>query len=298
MTETTDSDSETTSRSTRRRFLGQLALGGAADAALLASGVLSSPLPAVAATLRESETGVELTPTVRSNGINVVLVHGVWADATSYSGVIPLLLEEGYTVYAPQLPLTTHLADDVTAALGVIQQAKGPTVLVGHSYGGVIITNAGAGLSNVIGLVYCNAFAPDIGEVLGQYSPGPGLANVFPVTYPNNFGTFLFFNQQKFRESFCADVERRKASIMATVQKPANVNILSDPTTAVAWKSIPSWYLIGGKDQLLPPSVQQFFASRMKATTVTVPESSHASIVSHPHKVFELIQAAAKQNDD
>jgi pimeloyl-ACP methyl ester carboxylesterase len=166
-------------------------------------------------------------------------------------------------------------------------------VLVGHSYGGAVITNAGAGLSNVIGLVYCSAFAPDLGEVLGQFPPGPGLANLYPVVYPNNFGTFVFFNQQKFRESFCADVDPRQAGIMANVQKPGNVNLLTDPTTAVAWKKIPSWYLISGADQLILPSLQKTFATRIKATTITVESSSHASIVSHPDRVFELIQQAA-----
>jgi pimeloyl-ACP methyl ester carboxylesterase len=286
---------EQTPNSSRRSFLKNglvLAAAGTIGAGLLANGL---SLPQAAGSPEQASAAQESVGTQTSNGINVVLVHGIWADGSSYSRVIPLLLNQGYTVYAPQLPLTTHLADDVTAALGVIQQIKGPTVLVGHSYGGAIITNAGAGLSNVIGLVYCSAFAPDIGEVLGQYSLGPGIANAYPVVYPNGFGTFLFLNQQKFRESFCADVDPRRAGIMAAVQKPGNLNLLGDPTTAAAWKTVPSWYLISGKDQLIPPSLQETFASRMKATTITVQDSSHASIVSHPEKVFDLIQAAAGQ---
>ncbi|HEY6407406.1 MAG TPA: alpha/beta hydrolase, partial [Ktedonobacteraceae bacterium] len=198
-----------------------------------------------------------------------------------------------HTVFAVQLPLTTHLADDVTATQGVLGQLQGPTVLVGHSYGGAVITNAGAGQPNVIGLVYASAFAPDLGEVLGQFQLGPGTANIYPVAYPNTFGTFVFIKQQKFRESFAQDVDPLEASIMASVQKPGNAAIFGDPTTAVAWKTLPSWYLLSTNDRMIPPSLQQMFASRMKATTISVP-SSHASIVSHPFAVFELIQAAAK----
>jgi len=248
---------------------------------------------ALAATHKGATSIAQFSPTGSSSGVNVVLVHGIWADGSSYSRVIPLLLDAGHTVFAPQLPLTTHMVDDVTATLGVLQQLQGPTVLVGHSYGGAVITNAGAGQPNVIGLVYASAFAPDLGEVLGQFPPGPGTANLYPVTYPNNFGTFLFLNQQKFRESFAQDVDAVQAGIMATVQKPGNVLHFGDPTTAVAWKTLPSWYLISTKDRMVPPSLQQMFASRMKATTISVP-SSHASIVSHPKEVFDLIQAAAK----
>lgn len=204
-----------------------------------------------------------------------------------------MLLAAGHTVFAAQLPLTSHLADDVTATLGVLGQLQGPTVLVGHSYGGAVITNAAAGQPNVTGLVYASAFAPDLGEVLGQFRLGPGTANIYPVAYPNTFGTFVFINQQKFRESFAQDVDPFQASIMATVQKPGNTAIFGDPTTAVGWKTLPSWYLISTNDRMIPPSLQQMFASRMKATTISVP-SSHASIVSHPLAVFELIQAAAK----
>jgi pimeloyl-ACP methyl ester carboxylesterase len=275
-------------RATRRRFLTYLGIG-AASTALVSGTQALSPIVAHAATYQGATSSVSS----RSSGVNVVLVHGLWADGSSWSRVIPLLHAAGHTVFAVQLPLTAHLQDDVNATLGVLQQIQGPTVLVGHSYGGAVITNAGAGQPNVVGLVYASAFAPDLGEAIGQFTPGPGAANLFPVTYPNNDGTFLFFPQQKFRESFAQDVDPLEASIMATVQKPANEVLLGDPTTAVAWKTLPSWYLRSTNDRLIPPSVQQMFASRMKATTISVP-SSHASIVSHPLQVFELIQAAAK----
>ena len=288
----TDREPEALPRSTRRRFLTYLGVG-AASTALVSGAQALSPLTALAATHKGATSIAHFSPTGGHSGVNVVLVHGIWADGSSYSRVIPLLLTAGHTVFAVQLPLTTHLADDVTATLGVMQQLQGPTVLVGHSYGGAVITNAGAGQPNVIGLVYASAFAPDLGEVLGQFPLGPGTVNLYPVTYPNNFGTFLFLNQQKFRESFAQDVDPLQASIMATVQKPGNVAIFGDPTTAVAWKTLPSWYLISTNDRMIPPSLQHMFAKRMKATTISVP-SSHASIVSHPEEVFELIQAAAK----
>src|SRR2546428_2393876 len=288
----TDVESEAPPRSTRRRFLRYLGVG-AASTALVSGAQALSPVAALAVTHKGATSIAQFGPTRRPSGVNVVLVHGIWADGSSYSRVIPLLRAAGHTVFAAQLPLTTHLADDVTATLGVLGQLQGPTVLVGHSYGGAVITNAGAGQPNVIGLVYASAFAPDLGEVLGQFPPGPGTANLYPVTYPNNFGTFVFMNQQKFRKSFAQDVDPREASIMATVQKPANAAISGDPTTEVAWKTLPSWYLLSTNDCMIPPSLQQMFVSRMKAKTISVP-SSHASIVSHPLQVFELIQAAAK----
>lgn len=288
-----DEESEVLPRSTRRRFLSYLGVG-AASTALFSGAQALSPLAALATTQQGHTSIAHFSPTGNASGVNIVLVHGFWADGSSYSRVIPLLLAAGHTVFAPQLPLTTNLADDINATLGVLQQLQGPTVLVGHSYGGVVITNVGlVQPPNVIGLVYASAYAPDLGEELVQFPQGPGLANLYPVTYPNNFGTFLWMNQQKFRESFAQDVDTLQASIIATVQKPANVAHFLDKTTSVAWKTLPSWYLISTLDRIIPPSLQQMFASRMKATTILVP-SSHASIVSHPLQVFELIQAAAK----
>ena len=283
---------ETLPHSTRRSFLTFLGVGAASTALVSATQVLS-PVTALAATQKGATNIAQFTPTGNASGVTIVLVHGFWADASSYSRVIPLLRAAGHTVFAAQLPLTTTLADDVNATLGVLQQVQGPIVLVGHSYGGAVITNAGAGHPNIIGLVYASAFAPDLGEKIGQFPSGPGTANLYPVTYPNNAGTFLFLKQQEFRASFAQDVDPLEASIMATVQKPANVTLLGNPTTAVAWKTKPSWYLLSTNDRIIPPPVQQMFASRMKAKTISVP-SSHASIVSHPVQLFELIQAAAR----
>lgn len=291
-TTNTNGVSETLPGSTRRRFLTYMGMGAASTALVSAAQVLS-PVSALAAMQKDATTIAQFTPTGNTSGVTIVLVHGFWADGSSYSRVIPLLRAAGHTVFVAQLPLTTTLADDVNATLGVLQQVQGPTVLVGHSYGGAVITNAGAGCPNVIGLVYASAFAPDLGEKIGQFPQGLGTANIYPVTYPNTFGTFLWIKQQKFRESFAQDVDPLEASIMATVQKPANVTILGDPTTTVAWKTLPSWYLLSTNDRIIPPTTQQMFASRMKAKTISVP-SSHASIVSHPGQLFELIQAAAR----
>jgi len=263
---------------------------GAAGTALFSE--VLSPVAALAATQKGTTNVAQLNPTNSSSGVNVVLVHGIWADGSSYSRVIPLLLAAGHNVFAVQLPLSVSLQDDVNITRGMLQQFQGPTVLVGHSYGGAVITNAGADQSNVVGLVYASAFGTDKGETLGQFPPGPGEANIYPVKYPDG-NTFVFINKEKFRESFAQDVDAAEASIMATVQKPANATIFGDPTAEVAWKTIPSWYLISENDRMIPPATQQMFASRMKATTISVP-SSHASIVSHPYQVFELIQAAAK----
>lgn len=286
------SESESLSSSTRRRFLTYLGVG-AASTAIAASMQTMSPAAALATTNTDTGSASHFTPTGEVSGVNVVLVHGFWADGSSYSRIIPLLLAAGHTVWAPQLPLTAHLQDDVNATLAIIEHIQGPTVLVGHSYGGAVITNAGAGQAQVTGLVYASAFAPDQGEVLGQYPQAPGTANLYPVTYPNTNDTFLFLNQQKFQESFAQDVDAIEAGIMATVQKPANVTHFTDPTTSVAWKTVPSWYLISTNDRMIPPATQQMFASRMQATTISV-SSSHASIVSHPLQVFSLIQAAAQ----
>lgn len=278
------------SHESERRGIGRRGLLqslGTGTAALLVAGAF--PLVASAA----SNETAEATQQARPSGINVVLVHGLWADASCYSRVIPLLQAAGHTIYAPQLPLTAGIAEDVTAAFGLLQELQGPTVLVGHSYGGAIITQIGTMLPHVIGLVYASAIGPDLGEPLGSFAQGSGLANAVPVTYPNNAGTFLVFPQQSFRASFAADVDPAQASLMAIVQKPANAVHFTDAVTEVAWKTIPSWYLLSEQDLIIPPSAQHNFANRMHATVHAIP-SSHASIVSHPVQLVELIEAAIK----
>jgi pimeloyl-ACP methyl ester carboxylesterase len=276
------------STSTRRRFLQQM--GAAAATTALVSGAQAlSPLTAAAATRKGAASIARFAPSGTPSGTNVVLVHGAWADGSSWSRVIPLLLAAGHYVVAVQIPLT-HLSDSVNATIEVLQQTQlqGPTVLAGHSYGGAVITNAGTGQPHVVGLVYASAYAPAQGEVLGQFPTGPGTSHI----YPDNDG-FLWIDQQWFQWSFAQDVDSLQASIMACVQKPISANTFGDPSGPPAWQKLASWYLISENDRMLPPATQQMFASRMKATTISVP-SSHASIVSYPKQVFEMIQAAAK----
>jgi pimeloyl-ACP methyl ester carboxylesterase len=182
---------------------------------------------------------------------NVILVHGAWADGSSWSKVIPLLQENGYNVTAVQIPLTS-LSDDVAVTQRVLAMQKGPTILVGHSYGGVVITEAAANASNVVGLVYISAFAPDAGEALGEHNArmpaASGQANIRPDAYG-----FLWIDPRAFPESFAQDVDPVQARIMAAVQKPLATSIFGENVTQAAWKTKPSWYLVSENDRIINP---------------------------------------------
>jgi pimeloyl-ACP methyl ester carboxylesterase len=222
---------------------------------------------------------------------NIVLVHGAWADGSSWSKVISLLQEKGYNVTAVQIPLTS-LSDDVATTRRVLAMQNGSTILVGHSYGGAVITEAGANASNVVGLVYISAFAPDEGEVLGQLNgrmpAAPGQANFRPDAYG-----FIWIDPKAFPESFAQDVDPVQARIMAAVQKPLSVSVFSEKVTQAAWKSKPSWYLVSENDRVINPDLERFMANRIGAKeTISIP-SSHASMVSHPGEVAKLIMDAA-----
>ena len=222
---------------------------------------------------------------------NVVLVHGAWADGSSWSKVIPLLQEKGFNVTAVQIPLTS-LADDVAVTGRVLAMQKGPTILVGHSYGGVVITVAGANASNVVGLVYISAYAPDAGEVLselnGRMPAASGQANIRPDAYG-----FLWIDPKAFPESFSQDVDPVQARVMAAVQKPFSASIFGEKVTQAAWKSKPSWYLVSKNDRVINPDLERFMAKRIGAKEVVSIPSSHASLVSHPSEVVKLIMDAA-----
>jgi pimeloyl-ACP methyl ester carboxylesterase len=226
---------------------------------------------------------------------NVVLVHGAWADGSSWSKVIPLLQEKGYNVTAVQIPLTS-LADDVAVTGRILSMQKGPTILVGHSYGGVVITVAGANASNVVGLVYISAYAPDAGEVLGELNgrmtPAPGPANL----RPDAFG-FLWIDPKAFPESFAQDVDPVQARIMAAVQKPLSASIFSEKVTQAAWRLLPSWYLVSENDRMINPDLERFMAKRIGAKKVVSIPASHASLVSHPVEVAQLIMDAANATE-
>jgi pimeloyl-ACP methyl ester carboxylesterase len=222
---------------------------------------------------------------------NIVLVHGAWADGSSWSAVIERLQTDGYHVTAPQFPLTT-LADDVARLHQVLDRQDGPTIVAGHSYGGQIMTALGTDAPNVAGLVYVAAFGLDQGESLGallsQGPVTPALAHLF--TDEQGFG---WLSEDDFGSHFAADVDPVKAKVMYAVQQPLATSILGEVMGVVpAWKTLPCWYLVAADDQAIPPDAERMFASRMGATTVEVP-ASHVAMVSHPGEVAQLIMTAA-----
>jgi pimeloyl-ACP methyl ester carboxylesterase len=221
---------------------------------------------------------------------NVVLVHGAWADGSCWRGVIEGLQSEGYEVIAPQFPLTS-LADDVARLRQVLARQTGPTIVVGHSYGGHIITALGADAPGVVALVYVAAFALDEGESLGALlAQGP----VPPALVHQSVDDrgFVWLAEDAFTDHFVADVDPVTSKVMFAVQQPIASNIFNDAMGVPAWRSLPSWYLIATEDQAIPPPAQQMFAERMGATTIEVP-SSHVAMVSHPKDVIRLTEMAS-----
>jgi pimeloyl-ACP methyl ester carboxylesterase len=221
---------------------------------------------------------------------NVVLVHGGFVDGSGWSQVYRTLRKDGYNVTIVQNP-TTSLADDVAATKLVIAQQDGPVILVGHSYGGVVISESGTD-PKVRGLVYIAAFAPDKGESVQSLiaNPPPG-APVPPILPPQN--GFLFLDRAKFAESFAGDVSPEEAAFMADSQVPWGVNALGGAVTVPAWKSKPSWYLVATDDKMIPPPAQRQMAGRAGAKVVET-AGSHAVYVSQPQAVVDIIQLAAK----
>jgi pimeloyl-ACP methyl ester carboxylesterase len=221
---------------------------------------------------------------------NVVLVHGGFVDGSGWSQVYRGLRKDGYNVTIVQNP-TTSLADDVAATKLAISQQPGPVVLVGHSYGGVVISEAGSD-PKVKSLVYIAAFAPDKGESVQSLiaNPVPG-APVPPILPPQN--GFLFLDRAKFADSFAADVTPAEAAFMADSQVPWGVNALAGAVTEPAWKSKRSWYLVATDDKMIPPPAQRQMAKRANATVVES-KGSHAIYVSQPQAVIKLIEQAAK----
>jgi pimeloyl-ACP methyl ester carboxylesterase len=222
---------------------------------------------------------------------NIVLVHGAWADGSSWSGVIERLQADGYHVTAPQFPLTS-LAADVARLRLVLNVQDGPTVVAGHSYGGQIMTALGTDAPHVVGLVYVAAFGLDKGESLGallsQGPVTPALAHLF--TDEQGFG---WLSEDDFVHHFAADVDPARAKVMYAVQQGLAGSAFNDVMGEPAWQSLPSWYLVATNDEAIPPEAERLFASRMGATTVEVP-SSHVAMVSHPDEVTRLITTAAK----
>ena len=224
-----------------------------------------------------------------TNATNIVLVHGLWADGSSWSKVIPILQNAGHKVIAVQLPLHS-LADDVETVKRAIELAGGPTILVGHSFGGFIITNAAYNNQNVTGLVYVSAFAPDEGESTANFVD---VSTLPPGLLVPDSGGFLYLNPEMFHEAFIQDANATEAETLAVVQKPAHQSFATEPSGAPAWKQLPTWFEVSEGDRIIPPDVQRNFAKRMNATTITL-DSSHASLVTHPDEIAELILNATK----
>lgn len=228
----------------------------------------------------------------------VVLVHGAFADSSSWNGVIQRLHAKGYTVVAAANELRSVKSDAAEVA-SVLRSIHGPVVLVGHSYGGSVISAAASGLDNVKALVYVAAFAPDVGESAGELAgrfPGSSLGPALspPVALASG-GNDLYIQQDKFRAQFAADVPAAQAQLMAVGQRPITDIALHETSTSAAWKTIPSWFVYGSADLNIPPAAQAFMAERAHShKTVVIKGASHVVMVSHPAEVAALVEQAAQ----
>jgi len=230
-----------------------------------------------------------MSATSTTTAVSIVLVHGGFVDGSGWEGVYKILKQDGYHVSVVQNP-TISLEDDVAVTRRTIAAQPGPVILVGHSYGGVVITEAGND-PKVAGLVYIAAFAPDKGESVAALikDPPPG-APVPPILPPQD--GFLLLDNAKFAASFAADVHPKTAQFMADSQVPWGINALGGAVSEPAWRSKPSWYLISTDDKMIPPPAQQFMSKRAGATVIEV-KGSHAVYVSQPKAVAALIEKAA-----
>jgi pimeloyl-ACP methyl ester carboxylesterase len=244
-------------------------------------------LKATAGALLGLLVGAAALPTAAAEPVkNIVLVHGAWADGSGWRGVYDILVKDGYKVSVVANP-DTGLADDVAATQRVLDRQVGPVILVGHSYGGAVITEAGAD-PKVAGLVYIAAFAPDAGETIAKFLP----AKPPPPVEPSKDG-LLFFNRDAFLAAFAPDVPMATRVFMADAQVPLAASTFAAPIANPAWKTKPSWYLVSSNDMIIPPDVERMYAKRMKATTQEV-AGSHVAFISHPDVAAHLIEDAAK----
>jgi len=253
---------------------------------------------ALALTLAFSLTGLAAqaqsqTPTKPT----IVLVHGAFADSSSWDGVVADLTRDGYHVVAAANPLR-GLASDAAAVRTVINAIPGPVILVGHSYGGAVISTAAEGAANVKALVYVAAFAPEVGESIfdltGKF-PGSTLPAALdkPVDLPGGAHD-LYIQQDKFPAQFAADVALPQARLMAVAQRPLTDAAGAEKAAVASWKVLPSWWVYGEADRNIPPAAMKWMAQRAQAKkVVTITGASHVVMISHPHEVSKLIEAAA-----
>ncbi|MFI9105509.1 alpha/beta fold hydrolase [Streptomyces fildesensis] len=272
---------------------------------------VTASLPAGVATLgtsRLAEAGPQPTaagtdPQQHHPRPTTVLIHGAFADASSWQGVVELLQAQGHQILAPALPLR-GLASDAAYIRSVLQSITGPIVLVGHSYGGSVITQAAGGLSHVKALVYIAAFVPDIGEsalaLTGKF-PGSTLPQATSTqTYPlpgGEQGEELVIKQDRFHDQFAAGVPAQTARVMAAGQRPITLSALQEPAQEAAWKTIPSWYLVATEDRNIPPAAEQWMAQRAGAHTVSI-RAPHAAAVTDPGAVTDLIRRAIRSTTE
>ncbi|MEV4531745.1 alpha/beta hydrolase [Streptosporangium sp. NPDC049304] len=287
----------------------RLRLGGIAPVvafAVIAAAITTSPATGdrAATTVRAPSAlmGEPLPPCRRSPGHakpTVVLVHGAWADASSWSGEVSSLQRAGYTVRAIANPLR-GLTGDAASVAGFLRTISGPIVLVGHSYGGSVITNAAADVPNVRALVYVDAAAPDIGESTGDLSGHDSALSGDPaslyetVSYPAapQGAKDLYLRRDTFVRSFASDLPRDTALRLWASQRPASTSAFTTPSQAAAWKTIPSWYFISTGDRIITPSSERFMAHRAHSKVTEFPGGSHLTLVSHPDAVTAVIGSA------
>lgn len=266
-------------------------LGVAAAAAALTPGLQAFSLSRDAQASSGQVQDTRMTSGGKLSGTNVVLVHGAFVDASSWSYVTPVLQRAGHQVLAVQLPLTS-LADDIDVTRQALTSLSGPTVLVGHSYGGAVITGAGTA-SNVVSLVYVAAYALAQGEsaidLSGRYPKTLGAKHFIP-SYRKGF---VWLDPAFFPQAFVADIDPARARVLAVAQKPIVEANFSEKAGPAAWQHLPSWYLVSANDMTINPDLERWMAKRIHATTREIP-SSHASPVSHPLDVAQVILEAAK----
>ncbi len=269
--------------------------------ARLTSRRLAALLAVLLAVLALSALSSSAAPAVSASKPTVVIVHGAFADASGWTGVIKRLQRQGYTVIAPANPLR-GVASDAAYIRSFLATIDGPIILVGHSYGGMVITNAATGNPNVKALVYVAAYAPDEGDTIAsleQLAPGggigPGTLTLRPFPAPDG-GQALegYIRTDAFLGLFAADLPADTAAAMAASQRPAALSTLGEPSGPPAWKSIASWYLVAGRDNAIGSAVERIMAQRIGAHTVEVEGASHAVMISHPDATTHLILRAAR----